>query len=208
MGLFLSKSIVNYICNSSNSPVFSKKNGGEFIPMQIENMVSLVSRTGRQFQRYEKGCRQVVGCIPYRYRKTEKTSSDEELEVLVISSQKGKGMLFPKGGWEMDESIEEAAKRETLEEAGVIGHLETRLGMWRYKSKSQGAFHEGYMFPLLVQQQLELWPEKSSRKREWMTVAEAREACQNWWMKEALEKLVCRQMQPQPKGEEKDTTCT
>ena len=176
--------------------------------MQIENMVSLVSRTGRQFQRYEKGCRQVVGCIPYRYRKTEKTSSDEELEVLVISSQKGKGMLFPKGGWEMDESIEEAAKRETLEEAGVIGHLETRLGMWRYKSKSQGAFHEGYMFPLLVQQQLELWPEKSSRKREWMTVAEAREACQNWWMKEALEKLVCRQMQPQPKGEEEDTTCT
>jgi len=208
MGLFLSKSIVNYICNSSNSPVFSKKNGGEFIPMQIENMVSLVSRTGRQFQRYEKGCRQVVGCIPYRYRKTEKSSSDEELEVLVISSQKGKGMLFPKGGWEMDESIEEAAKRETLEEAGVIGHLETRLGMWRYKSKSQGTFHEGYMFPLLVQQQLDLWPEKSSRQREWMTVAEAREACQNWWMKEALEKLVCRQMQPQPKGEEEDTTCT
>ncbi|XP_068306985.1 nudix hydrolase 17, mitochondrial-like [Pyrus communis] len=208
MGLLLSKSILNYICNSSNSPVFSKKNGGEFIPMQIENMVSLVSRTGRQFQRYEKGCRQVVGCIPYRYRKTEKSSSDEELEVLVISSQKGKGMLFPKGGWEMDESIEEAAKRETLEEAGVTGHLETRLGMWRYKSKSQGTIHEGYMFPLLVQQQLDLWPEKSSRKREWMTVAEAREACQNWWMKEALEKLVCRQMQPQPKGEEEDTTCT
>ncbi|KAM0980214.1 hypothetical protein ACFX13_016211 [Malus domestica] len=201
MGLILSKNIVNLICNSSNSPVFSKKNGGDFIPMQIENMVSLVSRTGRQFQRYEKGCRQVVGCIPYRYRKT-----DEELEVLVISSQKGKGMLFPKGGWEMDESIEEAAKRETFEEAGVTGHLETRLGSWRYTSKTQGTVHEGYMFPLLVQQQLELWPEKSSRKREWVTVSEAREACQNWWMKEALEKLVCRQ--PQPKGEEGEATCT
>ncbi|XP_009360054.1 nudix hydrolase 17, mitochondrial [Pyrus x bretschneideri] len=208
MGLFLSKNIlVNLICNSSISPVFSKKNGGDFIPMQIENMVSLVSRTGRQFQRYEEGCRQVVGCIPYRYREKQ-TSSDEELEVLVISSQKGKGMLFPKGGWEMDESIEEAAKRETLEEAGVTGHLETRLGSWRYKSKTQGTVHEGYMFPLLVQQQLEFWPEKSSRKREWVTVSEAREACQNWWMKEALEKLVCQKMQPQPKGEEGEATCT
>ena len=32
-------------------------------------------------------------CIPYRYRKTNKS---KELEVLVISSQNGKGMLFPK----------------------------------------------------------------------------------------------------------------
>ena len=37
-------------------------------------------------------------CIPYRY-KTDKESDGapiEELEVLVVSSQKGKGMLFPK----------------------------------------------------------------------------------------------------------------
>lgn len=32
-------------------------------------------------------------CIPYRYSKTNKS---EELEVLLISSQNGKGMLFPK----------------------------------------------------------------------------------------------------------------
>lgn len=27
------------------------------------------------------------------------------------------------GGWEIDESIEEAATRETLEEAGVLGNV-------------------------------------------------------------------------------------
>uniref|UniRef100_M1B5F1 Diphosphoinositol polyphosphate phosphohydrolase n=1 Tax=Solanum tuberosum TaxID=4113 RepID=M1B5F1_SOLTU len=30
-------------------------------------------------------------------------------------------MMFPKGGWEIDESLEEAASRETFEEAGVVG---------------------------------------------------------------------------------------
>ncbi|CAL2262460.1 unnamed protein product [Prunus armeniaca] len=229
MGLFLSRNIADFVFSS----LFSKKNGGNFIPMQIQDVVSLVSRTGRHMQRYDKGCRQVVGCVPYRFRKIEQSSSLEELEVLVISSQKGQGMLFPKGGWEIDESIEDAAKRETLEEAGVIGHLgvsicktnpksvqlnfhriasiyssivfmylQSRLGMWRYKSKSHGTVHEGYMFPLLVQQQLDLWPEQSARKRQWMSVAEAREACQNWWMREALEKLVCLQQA----GEE--TKCT
>ncbi|PNY00823.1 nudix hydrolase mitochondrial-like, partial [Trifolium pratense] len=91
-----------------------------------ENVVTLVSRTGRELQRYRKGRRQVVGCIPYRYKIGEKNSLDvsDELEVLVISSQKGKGMLFPKGGWELDESQKEAALRETIEEAGVRGIVE------------------------------------------------------------------------------------
>lgn len=29
-----------------------------------------------------------------------------------------------KGGWEIDESIQEAASRETVEEAGVVGDVE------------------------------------------------------------------------------------
>ncbi|KAL4567322.1 hypothetical protein LXL04_022903 [Taraxacum kok-saghyz] len=50
---------------------------------------------------------------------------EDPLEVLVISAQrKGKGMLFPKGGWESDESIKEAALRKSLEEAGVLGTVE------------------------------------------------------------------------------------
>ena len=76
----------------------------------------LVARQGRELQRYSQrtGGRIVVGCIPYRVR------CDGELEVLVITSQKGHGMMFPKGGWEEDESMDEAARREALEEAGVL----------------------------------------------------------------------------------------
>ncbi|TKY56692.1 Nudix hydrolase 17 [Spatholobus suberectus] len=159
-----------------------------------ENVVALVSRTGRELQRYRKGRRQVVGCIPYRYKIGDRTSLEapEELEVLVITSQKGKGMLFPKGGWELDESKKDAALRETIEEAGVRGTVEGKLGKWSFKSKTHDTFYEGYMFPLLVQEQLEFWPEQNVRQRIWMSVSEAREVCQHWWMKEALERLVNR----------------
>ncbi|GAA0162693.1 phosphatase [Lithospermum erythrorhizon] len=159
-------------------------------------MVVLVSRTGRHLQRYNKDRRLVVGCIPYRYKDGKDWAVDDEFEVLVISSQNGQGMLFPKGGWELDESAKEAASRETLEEAGVLGNVERELGRWRFKSKSQEIFHECYMFPLLVTEQLDLWPEKNVRKREWMTVSEARKVCKYWWMKEALDKLVERLMPP------------
>ncbi|KAE8125860.1 hypothetical protein FH972_020629 [Carpinus fangiana] len=183
MGLLLSKNPANLVMFFD---FVSKLIGFE------KNMVSLVSRTGRCFQRYDmKGYRQVVGCIPYRYRETNQSSSIKELEVLLISSQKGQAMMFPKGGWEVDESKEDAAKRETLEEAGVTGKVEKLLGVWSYKSKRRDIMHEGYMFPLHVSQQLDRWPEEKLRLRKWMTVAEARETVVNgcflnlpqlaWW---------------------------
>lgn len=162
------------------------------MPVQIETMVSLVSRTGRNLQRYEKGYRLVVGCIPYRYKKSQEPTSVEELEVLVISAQNGQEMLFPKGGWENDESMEEAAMRETEEEAGVIGVVGGKLGPWQYKSKRSSIMHESYMFPLLVQEELDSWPESKTRKRRWVSINEAREVCHNWWMRDALEELVRR----------------
>nr|KJB30709.1 hypothetical protein B456_005G156300 [Gossypium raimondii] len=113
-------------------------------------MVCMVSRTGRHLQRYDNlGRRQVVGCIPYRYKSSSDGTMTDDLEVLVISSQKCQKMMFPKGGWELDESREEAALRESLEEAGVLGNVE-------------------------------------------MNVKEARDVCQHWWMKEALDILVER----------------
>ncbi|VFQ95046.1 unnamed protein product [Cuscuta campestris] len=147
-------------------------------------------------QRYDNGRRQVVGCIPYRYKDTIGTlPSDEEssYEVLVISPQrKGKGMLFPKGGWEIDETMETAALRETIEEAGVVGDLEGKLGTWNFGSKRSGIACEGHMFPLLVKEELDCWPEKNIRQRLWISIGEAREVCEKGWMVEAVELLAIR----------------
>nr|XP_043615360.1 nudix hydrolase 17, mitochondrial-like [Erigeron canadensis] len=162
--------------------------------MELMNMVSMVSRSGRQLQRYNHGQRQVVGCIPYRIVNMGPDRNIEDaLEVLVISAQrKGKGMLFPKGGWESDESIKEAALRESLEEAGVFGIVEGVLGKWCFKSKGNDGYYEGHMFPLLVKEQLDFWPEKNIRQRVWVSVPKAKEVCQYSWMKEALDLLVTR----------------
>ncbi|CAI8605448.1 unnamed protein product [Vicia faba] len=140
-------------------------------------MVCLVSRSGREMQRYnETGGRQVVGCIPYRYKQNIDGSMSNELE----------------GGWELDETLEEAASRESLEEAGVIGIVEQELGEWSFISKRYGIYYEGHMFPLLVKEQHDTWAEKNLRTRLWMNVVEARDVCQHWWMKEALDILVHR----------------
>ncbi|KAH6760080.1 nudix hydrolase-like protein 21 [Perilla frutescens var. hirtella] len=168
--------------------------------MELKNVFPLAARTGRHMQRYNfLGHRQVVGCIPYRYRSPGGQSmvGEEDIEVLVITAQrKGKGMMFPKGGWEVDESIEEAALRETVEEAGVVGDVEHKLGKWSFNSKNRDTLYEGHMFPLLVKEQLEFWPEKDIRQRKWLSVREARIVCGCWWMKEALELLVNRVSSP------------
>ncbi|KAL3529103.1 hypothetical protein ACH5RR_008425 [Cinchona calisaya] len=177
--------------------------------MQIKKLVSMPSRTGRDLQRYNfDGCRQVVGCIPYRFRKTHKASSVHgtlinELEFLLISSQKSPRMMFPKGGWELDETIEQAANRETMEEAGVLGHVGDKLGVWTFKSKSQDAFHEGHMLAFRVTEELDCWPEKDVRKRIWLTANEAKRECTHEWMKEALDRFLFKL----ENGEEQQTTC-
>nr|GEZ32200.1 NUDIX hydrolase domain-like protein [Tanacetum cinerariifolium]GEZ32221.1 NUDIX hydrolase domain-like protein [Tanacetum cinerariifolium] len=157
----------------------------------------IVARTGRQLQRYTgDDQRIVVGCIPYRLKSSIKSSIknvEEELEVLMISAQrKGKGMLFPKGGWELDEEIQAAALRETIEEAGVLGTVEGELGKWCFKSKGNDAYYEGHMFPLLVKEELDQWPEKAIRQRYWVSASKAKESCQYGWMREALDLLVTR----------------
>ncbi|PKA57493.1 Nudix hydrolase 16, mitochondrial [Apostasia shenzhenica] len=158
-------------------------------------MSDLVARTGRHQQRYEAGCRLVAGCIPYRYRDSHDEfdrKSRKTVEVLMINSQSGPGLLFPKGGWENDETVEEAAIREALEEAGVRGQLKEFLGYYFFRSKthqdeySPEGLCKAAMFPLLVTEELQSWPEQSTRQRRWLSIHEAAKQCRHPWMQEAL----------------------
>ncbi|CAO2820310.1 unnamed protein product [Amaranthus hypochondriacus] len=158
-------------------------------------MSALVARTGRLHQRYNDGCRLVAGCIPYRYRNGEDGSNDDSgcnIEVLMINSQSGPGLLFPKGGWENDETVEEAAVREAVEEAGVRGDLMDLLGYFKFKSKTHQDKYcpEGLckaaMFALLVKEELQSWPEQNTRNRFWLTLPEAAQSCRHAWMRIAL----------------------
>lgn len=116
------------------------------------------SRVGRDLQRYGAcGERLVAGTVPVR--EVEKLNGGMGIEVCMVSSRgksNGKIWCIPKvrfawhacyfstccmisssltimfifkGGWELDETVEEAACRETLEEAGLEGILEVRICM-------------------------------------------------------------------------------
>ncbi|KAL8555250.1 hypothetical protein ACS0TY_003165 [Phlomoides rotata] len=155
----------------------------------------LVARTGRQQQRYDSGFRLVAGCIPYRYRHLDENccdNSNKVVEVLMINSPSGPGLLFPKGGWENDETVQEAALREAIEEAGVRGKIVRFLGYYEFKSKThQDEFSpEGWcraaMFAMMVEEELGSWPEQDTRCRTWLSISEAANSCRHPWMREAL----------------------
>ncbi|XP_021744500.1 nudix hydrolase 16, mitochondrial-like isoform X2 [Chenopodium quinoa] len=135
-------------------------------------------------------------CIPFRYRnsaESDGTESEKIVEVLMINSTSGPGLLFPKGGWENDETVEEAARREAIEEAGVKGDILDFLGYYDFKSKtlqddfSPEGLCKAAMFALLVKEELEYWPEQSTRQRSWLTIPEALDCCRHPWMRQALE---------------------
>ncbi|XP_050382986.1 nudix hydrolase 13, mitochondrial [Argentina anserina] len=167
-------------------------------------MSSALARTGRHRQRYENNFRLVSGCIPYRVTEDDEDHSmrsnthiENKIQVLMVSSPDRDDQVFPKGGWEDDETVLEAACREAFEEAGVKGTLrETPLGVWEFRSKSRQNMCSleggcrGYMFALEVTEELDTWPEQQHRDRQWFNVKEAFKVCRYEWMRRALEQLL------------------
>ncbi|XP_062010459.1 nudix hydrolase 13, mitochondrial isoform X2 [Rosa rugosa] len=167
-------------------------------------MSSVLARTGRHRQRYENNFRLVSGCIPYRITEdindedhSNNTHIENKIQVLMVSSPDRDDRVFPKGGWEDDETVLEAACREAFEEAGVKGTLrETPLGVWEFRSKSRQNMCSleggcrGYMFALEVTEELDTWPEQQNRDREWLNIKEAFRVCRYEWMRRALEQFL------------------
>lgn len=90
-----------------------------------------ISRNGRQTQRWytdpatQRLYRLTTGCVPVV----------EGGKILFVSSSRKPEWILPKGGWEMDEAMEESAIRETFEEAGVLGILGPLLGEIEYETR-------------------------------------------------------------------------
>ena len=89
------------------------------------------SRTGRENQRWATDphtnqlFRLVTGTVPIM----------SDGRILFCSSSRKLEWILPKGGWEMDETMEESALRETFEEAGVSGTLGTSLVENEYETR-------------------------------------------------------------------------
>ncbi|GMH45655.1 hypothetical protein BSKO_13612 [Bryopsis sp. KO-2023] len=149
------------------------------------------ARQGRLQQRYgDGGERLIAGCIPVRFD----GEGPDGVRVLLVTRRCGEGFVFPKGGWELDEATaEEAAKRETVEEAGVRGCIEEPLiGVFPFVSQKRSDLADSkgkclaHMYVLRVEEELVEWPEQDLRKRSWHSLEEACEICVHEWMRKAL----------------------
>ncbi|KAL6513516.1 hypothetical protein OROGR_021002 [Orobanche gracilis] len=105
---------------------------------------------------------------------------------MQFSMQLSFWIIHTGGGWETDETMDEAAARETKEEAGVKGSLGGELGVYDHGNKAVV-----HMFPLRFSKKVK-WSEKKKRTRKWVSVEEARDSLCHDYMKEALDALVSR----------------
>ncbi len=97
--------------------------------------------------------------------------------VFLLITSRGTGRwIFPKGAPIEGYELWQVAAREAFEEAGIEGEVETApIGHYRgFKGSLRTAPIEVQMFPLRVVRQLDDWPEKESRHRHWVILAEAR----------------------------------
>ncbi|WP_143524061.1 NUDIX hydrolase [Rhizobium rhizosphaerae] len=113
-------------------------------------------------------------CAALCYRLQKKTGKPE---MLVITSRDTGRWVIPKG-WPMEgKSSAQAAEREAYEEAGVKGVLsETMAGAYMYEKGMNGGLKvpcRVQVYPLLVTNMLKNFPERGSRRLEWVSFEEA-----------------------------------
>lgn len=192
----------------------------------VDDGGAITARTGRHKQRYNDARQRLVaGCICVRRRRrrdeedergttsettttmtttSTSSSSSSSTKVLMINSKKGprgngdgRDLIFPKGGWETDESAAEAAARECLEEGGVRGTIaSTTAPMPAYEFTSRSKLKAGcdpieatcvaHVFTMQVTEVLDHWPEEGERARYWLSPSEAWRRCKHDWMRDAM----------------------
>lgn len=122
----------------------------------------------RKFRRTK--VREQFGAAPYRI------GSDGRFEVMLVTTRETHRWIVPKG-WPIKKlGPLGTAMREAYEEAGVRGEGGPAIGAFDYLKVMRNGPNqicEVEVFPLLVQEELEDWPEKAERERRWFRTDEA-----------------------------------
>lgn len=102
--------------------------------------------------------------------------ADGSAEILLVTSRTTQRWIVPKG-WPMKGLKDhDAAAREALEEAGVVGRIsEKPSGRYSYWKRMTDHFVlcEVKLYLLEVDQQLPSWAEQSQRRSQWFKLADA-----------------------------------
>ncbi|MEO5339346.1 MAG: NUDIX hydrolase [Magnetococcus sp. MYC-9] len=111
----------------------------------------------------------------------------ERLEILMITSRRGKRWIVPKGIIEPDLSPADSAVKEALEEAGVEGVvLPAMLGRFQYEK--WGDLCDVQVFVMRVTRVLDSWLE-DFRSRVWLDWQEALRRMEEPALRELVQRL-------------------
>lgn len=111
-----------------------------------------------------------IAAMPIRRR------ADGSAEILLVTSRTTRRWIVPKG-WPMKGLKDhDAAAREALEEAGVVGRISKEpAGRYSYWKRMVDHFVlcEVKLYLLEVEQQLPVWAEQDQRHSQWFKLADA-----------------------------------
>lgn len=108
-------------------------------------------------------------------------------EVMVVSSRKNRRWVIPKGIVALGMSAEESALKEAKEEAGLEGELLPGvLGVYQYPKWNGTCTVQ--VFVLMVERIWDQWQE-NYRRREWVSLEEARARLEEVELQEMLARL-------------------
>jgi len=115
-----------------------------------------------------------IAALPYR---TDGSSVDAPIRILLITSRETRRWIIPKGNRGSGQTPHAAAAQEAEEEAGILGTIcATPLGSYRYrKTRKNGAsvLIDVDVFPFAVTEELPTWEEQHERERRWFSPEEA-----------------------------------
>jgi len=113
------------------------------------------ARTGREGQVFDGDVRLCAGVVPLLNN-----------QVVIVSSAKQTEWILPKGGWEADESIVDAALRECYEEAGLRGSIaDPQAYIETHHTNRRGVPCRTRFFVMHVAEILEHWPEEHRQRK-------------------------------------------
>jgi 8-oxo-dGTP pyrophosphatase MutT (NUDIX family) len=105
--------------------------------------------------------------------------------VCLVTSRSGRRWVIPKGQIDPGHSAGEAALVEAWEEAGLLGTLDGEA-VGAYVYEKYGLVHHVTVFVLRVTDQKADWPERSERRRQWLTAEEAADRIEDAGLRDLL----------------------
>lgn len=120
-----------------------------------------------------------AGAIPVRLK-------NDRVEYCLITSTRSQRWVFPKGMIEDGDSLEETARKESYEEAGLLGEiLPDPVGVYEYSKSGKQLLVT--LFLLKVERAEKDWEEAFKRERRWVEYKKANALLPHDRLKELLD---------------------